>query len=366
MAMAEVASLIPELEDVLQHDSADRRSAAIERITALFVADAERYTAEHVELFDDVLSRLIVEIETKTLAELARRLAPIGNAPVRVIRRLAHDEDITVAGPVLMQSQRLSETELIDIARSKSQAHLLAISSRESLQAAVTDVLVGRGDREVTLNLANNPGARFSEAGITVLVRRAEKDQVLAETVGQRADIPPHLFRDLLHRATAVVRRRLLATARPETRAELKRVLTQVARDVGANLAARGDYAAAQKTVIALQRAGRLAEPALVEFARRGQYEETVAALALMSDLPVEALDRLVSGERADPVLILCRAAGFAWPTARAVLQVCHGGQRVSAPALDRALENFKRLSLTTARRVLRFWQTRKGELAPA
>jgi Uncharacterised protein conserved in bacteria (DUF2336) len=86
-----------------------------------------------------------------------------------------------------------------------------------------------------------------------------------------------------------------------------------------------------------------------------------------LSDLPVEALDRLVSGERADPVLILCRAAGFAWPTARAILQVSHGGQQsVSAPALDRALENFKRLSLPTARRVLRFWQTRKGELAPA
>ena len=98
--MAELASLIPELEDVLQHDSADRRTAAIERITALFLVDAERYTAEHVELFDDVLSRLIVEIETKTLAELARRLAPIANAPLRVVRRLAHDDDITVAvGP---------------------------------------------------------------------------------------------------------------------------------------------------------------------------------------------------------------------------------------------------------------------------
>src|SRR5262245_54468637 len=121
--MAELALLIPELEDVLRHDSPDRRTAAVERITALFLVDAERYTAEHVELFDDVLSRLVVEIETKTLAELARSLAPIGNAPVRVIRRLAHDDDITVAGPVLMQSQRLSDTDLIDIARSKSQAH---------------------------------------------------------------------------------------------------------------------------------------------------------------------------------------------------------------------------------------------------
>src|SRR5262249_13632704 len=106
-------------------------------------------------------------------------------------------------------------------------------------------------------------------------------------------------------------------------------------------------------------------EPAVVEFARRGQYEETVAALAVLCGLPVEALDRLVSGERADPVLILCRASGFAWPTARAILQVCHGGQRLSPQGLDRALDNFKRLSLTTAQRVLRFWQTRKGELAP-
>jgi len=77
--------------------------------------------------------------------ELSAQLAPIGNAPVNVIQRLARDDEITVAGPVLAQSPRLSPTDLVDIAETKSQAHLLAISGREAIAPMVTDVLVHRG-----------------------------------------------------------------------------------------------------------------------------------------------------------------------------------------------------------------------------
>src|ERR1700681_775639 len=115
--MAALASLIPELEDVLAHGSADRRAETLRRIAELFIDGSGRYDQDHVALFDDVLSSLIVEIETRTLAELARRLAPVTNAPLKVIRRLARDDDISVAGPVLLQSERLAETDLVDIAK---------------------------------------------------------------------------------------------------------------------------------------------------------------------------------------------------------------------------------------------------------
>ncbi len=364
--MAALASLIPELEDVLQRGSAAKRAEALERITTLFIEGADRLNADHVELFDEILSRLIIEIETKTLAELAGRLAPIGNAPIKVVRRLARDDDITVAGPVLMQSSRLEEFDLVDIARTKSQAHLLAISGRAHVGAAVTDVLIGRGDKDVVLNVANNPGAHFSEAGLAVLVKRAEKDDVLAERVGQRPDIPPHLFRDLVIKASAVVRTRLLASARQETRADIKRILAKVTEEVGAQVAAPRDYTTAQRTVLTLHRAGKLGEPELVDFAKSGRYEETVATLSALCAVPIESVDRLMGGDRPDPVLILCKAVGFEWPTVRAIIQVRAGNRRVSAQTLDNALANFERLSLTTAQRVLRFWQARQETLRDA
>src|SRR5580658_9773794 len=204
--------LIPELEDVIQRGTREKRVDALQRITALFLDGAKSYSDAHVDVFDDVFGLLIEEIETKARAELSRHLAPVGNAPVKVLRTLANDDDIAVAGPVLKYAPRLAETDLVGVARTKSQAHLQAISARPALGEAVTDVLVRRGDREVARGVAGNRTARLSANGFSHLVKRAQYDGVLAEKVGLRPDIPEPLFRELLTKATAVVHTRLLAS----------------------------------------------------------------------------------------------------------------------------------------------------------
>jgi uncharacterized protein (DUF2336 family) len=276
------------------------------------------------------------------------------------MRKLAHDDDIAVAGPVLTQSVRLQENDLVDIAKTMGQAHLNAIAGREGIGEAVTDVLVRRGDDEVVRNVADNPSAKLSEGGFSALVRRAEGDGTLAEKVGQRHDIPPHLFRDLLVRATAVVQQRLLAAAKPETKAEIQRVLERVSQEFGKAAPVR-DYASAQRVVVDLHQAGKLGEPELTEFANLKKYEETVAALAMLCGVPIESADRLMSGDRPDPVLILCKAAGYGWPTAKAII-VARPGKSPSAQALESAQANFEKLSASTAQRVVRFWQVRQPD----
>jgi uncharacterized protein (DUF2336 family) len=355
--MAAPASLIPELEEVLQHGSAERRERTLQRITSLFLNGADQYTEDHVGLFDNVFTLLIEEIETKARAELAHALAPVSNAPVEAVRRLAKDDDIAVAGPVLEQSPRLKDADLVDIARTKSQAHLLAISGRTGIAEAVTDELIRRGDRQVVRNVAGNQGARLSERGFSTLVDQAEEDGILAEKVGTRPDIPPRLFRELLLKATDVVQQRLLAAAKPETRAEIRRVLARVSHEVGS--ARLRDYSDAQWAVEALHRQGALNEAALVSFAKSGQYEEMIAALARLCVVSIDVVDRLMGGERPDPILILCKSAGWDWPTAKALIVARSGKQGTSSAALDTAFSNFERLSPATALRVMRFWQAR-------
>ena len=198
------ASLLPELEDVVRHGSAEKRAETLRRITTLFLDGAPSFNAEHVALFDDVIGCLVVEIEAKTLAELARRIAPIPNAPAGVVSALAKNDDIAVAGPVLKQA-RLADPDLKYIAETKSQAHLLAMSTRLGISEALADILVERGDREVARSIANNQHAQLSDNAFTTLVKRAEQDGVLAEKVGMRTDIPPRLFRQLLMQASEVV-----------------------------------------------------------------------------------------------------------------------------------------------------------------
>src|SRR5580658_6204916 len=154
--------IIGEVESAIANGSYGRRAEILGRVTDLFIAGATHLSDEEVALFDDVITRLAVEIEVSTRALLSIRLAPIPNAPPRTIRTLAFDDAIEVAEPVLRQSPRLSDADLVENARIKGQGHMLAISRRNHLSELVTNVLVERGDQPVLMSTIENRGAKFS------------------------------------------------------------------------------------------------------------------------------------------------------------------------------------------------------------
>ncbi len=106
-------SLIAEIEATLACGSPGKQTEILRRVTDLFLAGAGSYAEEHIDLFDGVISRLAATIESKARAELAHRLAPIANAPRDTVRRLAQDEEIAVAGPILSRSPRLTDDDLL-------------------------------------------------------------------------------------------------------------------------------------------------------------------------------------------------------------------------------------------------------------
>ncbi len=224
-------SIIAELEDAVRGGSSAKRVETLRQVTDLFLNDGDRLSDDQVKVFDDVLCLLIARVETRAKAELSRRLAPLDYAPFEVIQHLAWDDEIEVAGSVLASSSRLGTDVLVEIASSKGQDHLLAISGRAELPAAVTDVIVDRGEGKVIRKLANNAGARFSDQGFSTIVARAGADDELVEILGLRADFPAKFIADLLRRAKDAVRERLLAIAPPAVQEEIKRVLNEIARE---------------------------------------------------------------------------------------------------------------------------------------
>jgi uncharacterized protein (DUF2336 family) len=356
-------SLIAELDEAIQSGSSDRRMATLRRVTDLFLSQAGQYDSEQINLFDDVLLRLIEHIETRALAELGERLAPLEVAPVGIIRHLANHDEIGVAGPVLKESKRLLPPDLVEIASVKSQDHLLAISQRAEIDETVTEVLVDRGSPEVARTVAVNSGARFSQTGFAALVKRAEQDEVLAELAGQRADLPPQLFAQLLAKATQTVKSKLMASLRPEAADDVARTLNKVARELQAQCPVR-DYAEALSRVKLLQADGRLDESIVLESAKASQFEETAAALALLCAVPVELIDRLMQGSRIDALLIPCKAGGLGWPATKAVIRLTPAQGATSEPAFEIAKNDFANLSVVAAKRIMRFWQVR-ASVAP-
>src|SRR5262249_53931175 len=160
-------SLIDELERALAAGSDSQRNDMLSRITDLFVDGSQRYTEVQIGLFDEVFTKLSAAIEAKARAKLSHRLADVPNAPPGVVRALAFDDDIEVARPVLLNSDRLNEADLVANAQSKSQQHLAAIAQRKTLSEAVTDVLVTRGDHQVAHTVVRNKGARCARQATT-------------------------------------------------------------------------------------------------------------------------------------------------------------------------------------------------------
>ena len=358
--MATTASLIHELEDALTAGTTEQRIVTLGRVTDLFVTGADSYSDDQIDLFDDVLLKITARIEAKSLARLSNRIATVANAPRRVVRELAFHDDIDVAMPVLRGSDRISETDLLANARTKSQQHLLAIAERHTLPESVTDVLVERGDREVVQSVVKNTGARFSDAGFRTLVSRSSGDEALVTQIGSRRDIPRHHFLQLIERASARVRNRLIA-ANPRVAMAVKDVVAEVEGGLRSEIRnASPDYAAAKTQVEELYRNRRLDEAAVYGFARGRQFEHTVIALSLLCGMEVDVVERALLDTGSEVTLILAKFAGLSWTAASAILLLQAADRGMSAQDFEQAMSSFMRLQPETAQRVLGFYRTRR------
>src|SRR6202521_4606815 len=136
--MSKVKSFLQGLDEAVLRGTPESRKRALQHTTDLLMAG--RYSEDEIWTFGEVIGRLADEIEVAARAQLARRLARTENAPHQIINKLAFDDSIEVAGPVLRESGRLDAKTLVANARTKGQPHLLAISKRKSLERPVTDV----------------------------------------------------------------------------------------------------------------------------------------------------------------------------------------------------------------------------------
>ncbi|MEO6783605.1 MAG: DUF2336 domain-containing protein [Bradyrhizobium sp.] len=354
-------NLLDELQATLAHGTVARRVETLRRVTDLFINGAVDFSDEQIELFDDVFQCLMHHIETSAKALLANRLAPISSAPPATIRTLAFDDVIEIAGPVLSRSERLDDEALIETARSKGQAHLLAISTRRVLSGAVTDVLVLRGNDDVVQSTVNNPGAEFSEHSFTRLVERAEGDDDLATCVGLRPTVPRHLYLKLIAKASATVRARLEA-ANPQQAGDVPnavRAATQLAR-----AAPNRETAIAHALVKSLYDDGRLDEHQVEAFAAAGKFDEANAAIAALANVSVSIAENMMVETRAEGVMILAKVSGMSWTTVKAIINMRDNLSGLDRSDLAACKETYERLRPSTAQQVLRFH--RMQQAAPA
>ncbi len=247
--MTPATTLIPGLDEIVRGGDPKRRADAARRISELFLQGAANFGADHVDLFDGVLSSLVPHADLAARAELAERLSLLVNAPRGLVGQLAHEDEIAIAGPLLRRSPVIDEQILVEIASVKGQGHLLAMSDRPTLSPDLTDVIVRRGDRDVVRRTAGNAGAAFSTDGYSTLIKRAGQDGVLTLKIGQRDDLSAEQLKDLLAGSIDVIRRRLFTVVKPARQVAIKRAMNEISGAVERADSGR-DFEAAQRTIL--------------------------------------------------------------------------------------------------------------------
>jgi uncharacterized protein (DUF2336 family) len=353
-------SLIDELESVIVDRNVGGCVDILRRVTDLFVTGSDRFDGEQRNLFDDVMSRLVDEIERSARAAFGERLATIANAPPKVSRALALDDSIEVAAPLLARSDQLDDETLITGAMTKSQEHLLAISERKQLSEGVTDVLVERGNQRVVISTAENSGARFSKFGYSTLVIRSESDECLALTLWSRPEIPREHLLALFATASAAVRIKLETADRGKA-ALIRDMLKQASDRVQTQARRRSpEFETARGKVELLHRSGTLTEERLREFAESGKFDEVAVALSLLGDLPIGAVERALVHDQRHQLLVLAKAIGLSWDTTKTVLRGLPTIMSKPIRDFEQCFVDFKKLKPETARTVIQFYRLRE------
>jgi uncharacterized protein (DUF2336 family) len=345
--------LISDLDRLVRTGSRSDRAQTFGRVADLYFSSLDHQQDGHVDFFGDLFGILVDHVDSDTLAALGRRIAPLPRAPAKLIRRLANDDDIAVAAPVIAQSGKLTSDDLAMLARTKGQDHLLAISSRERLDAAVTSVLVERADSKVIKAVAKNPGAEFSVDAYARLAQRSLGDDELAETVGLRPDLPVDVLRAMMSQANEAVRSRIMAGAPPDMKSEIESTLCGIGRS-------SRNYDQPRKRLVEEHRNRGLDESDVLASAKTRQLEATLVTLEILCNTPVGIIEQFMLQAPAEALPVVCKAAGLSWTATQAVMSLCRQmGRPLSNDERRQASENYSKLTRPTAERLLRFWFVR-------
>jgi uncharacterized protein (DUF2336 family) len=349
---------LAELIALAKEPSSSRRRDLLREVTDVFFV--EKYdNPSQAAAFDDIFQTLSAQMEEAVRVELAERFATSSEAPAGLMRMLALDAP-SVARPVLERSRVLSEQDLLDVARTRGQEHLRAMSTRPDLSERVTDAIVETADDDTLGVLARNDSALLSRASHEVLVDRATHNPMLHEAVVLRASLPPDLLNEMYFMVEARLRSAILARndeLDPQTlEAALETSRKRLATQSGA---LPPDFAEAEDFIRKLLARNAMTPPVLVKLLRSGQRTHFILALSESTGVDFNTARRVIERPDVDALAILCKCADFdrtlfltfailLWSPKEAMGRASEYGQLYSE------------LTKEIASRTLRFWRVRR------
>ncbi len=363
MSAAESHRDMPSLIAMAREGTKRSRELLAENVLDLVITQDGRLSDRERALTDQVLTRLVQDMELQVRQQLAAKLAESPNAPAGLLEMLARD-DISVAGQILQRSQLLRDTTLIEIVRLRTREHQLCIAMRETLSMAVSDALIEHAaEPDVLETLIRNPNAALSSAAMTYLVAESRRFDQFQEPLLSRADLPAALANQMFWWVSAHLRKKILSEF-PIAEYELDPQLESATQDVLAKTAAgRPDTARAAAATLAsaLRKEDQLTVETIINMLRKQRIPAFCAALSNLAGISFTAANRIILDKDITPFAVMCKALGFSeahFSTMALLLLHLRNNSRQSAAELRNVLELFREISSDMARSTLNYWHS--------
>ena len=265
-----------------------------------------------------MLEKLAKDEAVRVRAVVAEAVRSVDNVPAEIIKRLARDAELIVASPVLRFSPLLTDQDLLDIITAgPCSGALAAIAQRSGVRAKVSDALVAADDEPAVAALLANKSAQIREETLDLIVDRAADRAAWHEPLVRRPSLPARAAR----RIAGFVADSLLSILKnrddlpPETRAQVTAAVAErlaVAEKTDNDAAAvdekeeeEDEGETTEEKVTRLKKEGKLDEEAVDDALHAGQRAFVRAALAVMAEVPVDVVDKILAARSAKGVVAL-------------------------------------------------------------
>lgn len=344
--------LVRDIEEALVGGDRAVQSELVRRSTDLLVKRWSCLQPDSKPAFDLLLAELLGSCDVAARTGFAQALARLRLGPPRTSSRLARDEEISVATPLLSDCLGLDEATLAEIAAGCGDAHRAAIAKRAKLSDALAETLLAHGDRTVATLLSGNPGTALSAASFARLMQHAATSETVALHLAMRPDLSSTDHAALI----GLARDRALATLTadeipaPRITALLDRAgapLPEPSAHRIACFAASGAFMQARSASVAPS------SGVILRWLGLNRIEDILAALAHRANLPVAfVVSAYDAPDSTILALILC-GSGHPWVLLKALLSFRYGSEGAHGP-IERAFALVRQVSPLAARRLLR------------
>lgn len=357
------------LIDVSREESSERRRQMLREITDIFM----EVGPQQDETIHKELSRLINLMATKASedarAELSKELSTCEFAPYDLILELARDA-ISVAAPILLYSELISEEDLISLIKTKNQDRIGCIADRKDLNYSVTDAIVEHGANNNIAKILSNQHAKISRRSFETISLKSELSPELRAPLVKNKNTPIDILNDIYFIVDSSLKEVITERFKFVDEDVLAEALDRSNERLKSRMSDHSLIIEAQSFAEEQMKQNQLDGKLLIKKLEDKEEELFCACLAAMAEVEFVPVWRSFKSKSLDGLALICKAADLRTSIFAKIASMHQGANNINSGnqkelddafyKLKEAIVLYDEIKVSSAKRAIRFYKVRE------